>query len=581
MYIATIINCPWARLMIPMTPMMSVMPIPIRAYSPPLRTPATRVWRKTSMETPGSAEGPISGEAGRRSHRRPTSRSFHASLPVGLLPLPPLGNGENVLLLGRFLGPDGFQLPLLPLDHEGGELVLLGLLVVGDELHRAEGGHHVGRGQGIADVLRGDALRPLECVRHDVQGSVRLGAVILGVFLVLRLVLLEIVHGSGVGDGFHPQGRRVHQFGRVAGVLMELGERKSGPAADEELGIEVQFLRLAHQERRVHDVGDHVDQVGIRRLDLREHRLEVDGPLVVPLLEKNLDPELLAILLELLRAGLPEEGILEEDDGRLRLDHLLEEGDDRRRVLAGGGVDPEDVVVAALRDLVRRAGRDQEGNLELLGDGGRGGGDGTGVPPGDDGHLLLGDQLLRGGPAYVGLPGVVLEKQYELVPFDSALRVDLLGGHLEGTLLDLAELRLLAGQRQHDADLDVFGHRDGASQAQRQGNRETDNQYPLWYIHRASSFSFWSDFAGSTAPNSRESDSNTVPRRYSTAIYSGKTDLRPFGPIFPMEGLPRTVGFPQAAPMPCRIPVAVPARRRVRRYGHLFSVHLSARTPLP
>src|SRR3990172_9416016 len=146
MYIATIISCPWARLMIPMTPMMSVMPIPIRAYSPPLSTPATRVWRKTSMETPGSAEGPISGEAGRRSHPPPTPRLFSDSLLVGLFPLLPFGNGENVLLLGRFLGPDGFQLPLLPLDHEGGDLVLLGLLFVRDELDRAEGGHHeIGR----------------------------------------------------------------------------------------------------------------------------------------------------------------------------------------------------------------------------------------------------------------------------------------------------------------------------------------------------------------------------------------------------------------------------------------------------
>ena len=31
MYIASIIIWPWARLMIPITPMMSVMPIPMRA----------------------------------------------------------------------------------------------------------------------------------------------------------------------------------------------------------------------------------------------------------------------------------------------------------------------------------------------------------------------------------------------------------------------------------------------------------------------------------------------------------------------------------------------------------------------
>ena len=30
MYMATIMSCPWARLMIPMTPMIRVMPIPMR-----------------------------------------------------------------------------------------------------------------------------------------------------------------------------------------------------------------------------------------------------------------------------------------------------------------------------------------------------------------------------------------------------------------------------------------------------------------------------------------------------------------------------------------------------------------------
>ena len=64
-YIASIINCPWARLMIPMTPMMRVIPIPIRAYSPPLRIPATRVCRKTSMASPA-----LSGRCfHRRTHR--------------------------------------------------------------------------------------------------------------------------------------------------------------------------------------------------------------------------------------------------------------------------------------------------------------------------------------------------------------------------------------------------------------------------------------------------------------------------------------------------------------------------------
>src|SRR5512146_1283569 len=186
MYMATIISCPWARLMIPMTPMMSVMPIPISAYNPPFRTPATRVCRKTSMDTPGAAEEPISGEAGRRSCRHPASRVVHDSPAVGVLLLPfvPLGDGENVLLFCHFLGPHGFQLPVLPLDHVGGQLVLLGLLIVGDELDRAEGGHHVSRRQGVPHVLGRDALRSLQGVGDDIHRGVRLGPVVFGGFLV-------------------------------------------------------------------------------------------------------------------------------------------------------------------------------------------------------------------------------------------------------------------------------------------------------------------------------------------------------------------------------------------------------------
>ena len=42
-YIATIMSCPCVRLMIFMTPRMSVMPMPMRAYNPPSSNPDTSV----------------------------------------------------------------------------------------------------------------------------------------------------------------------------------------------------------------------------------------------------------------------------------------------------------------------------------------------------------------------------------------------------------------------------------------------------------------------------------------------------------------------------------------------------------
>src|SRR3989304_944985 len=76
---------------------------------------------------------------------------------------------------------------------------------------------------------------------------------------------LEAYSLAGERKRIHPQGRGVHAVRRVARALGELGEREPGPAADEHLGVDPQLLRLAHQQGGVHDVGNHVDHVGVRR----------------------------------------------------------------------------------------------------------------------------------------------------------------------------------------------------------------------------------------------------------------------------------------------------------------------------
>ena len=45
----SISSSPWAKLITRMTPKMIVRPIPISAYTPPIRMPLIRDWRKISI----------------------------------------------------------------------------------------------------------------------------------------------------------------------------------------------------------------------------------------------------------------------------------------------------------------------------------------------------------------------------------------------------------------------------------------------------------------------------------------------------------------------------------------------------
>ena len=95
---------------------------------------------------------------------------------------------------------------MLPLDHIGGQLVLIGFLVVGDEFYRAENRHQLGLTQGLLDVLGREGFGPLKHVLDHVGSRIGLGTVILGVLVVSGLKPIEVLHGPGQGQNLVPQG---------------------------------------------------------------------------------------------------------------------------------------------------------------------------------------------------------------------------------------------------------------------------------------------------------------------------------------------------------------------------------------
>jgi hypothetical protein len=110
----------------------------------------------------------------------------------------------------------------------------------------------------------------------------------------------------------------------------------------------------------------------------------------------------------------------------------------------------------------------QIGRLALFGHRGDGLRAGRGVLAHDDGLPAL-DQLLDDGARRLRLAGRILEAQYDLRTLDATRSVDLLGGHLERLLHDLAELRHLAGQRQRHHELEIGGE---GAQGQGQSKQE-------------------------------------------------------------------------------------------------------------
>src|SRR5512143_3158909 len=207
---ATIMSSPWARLMIFITPMMMVMPMPSRAYRPPRSTPDISVCSRTSSWTEDMEPFRIrNAELTSRENYTDSAQQlmitvaecgfglsfalrFSFRLPhsaLDLLPLPPRRDGKDIGRAGVGLRPYGLELPLDDLDRKGlvEVLVLVAFLVL--ELDRSVSGFDVCRLERITDCGRRPFLGPGECVRGHVQSGIGRSAVVGRIIAVVCLVL--------------------------------------------------------------------------------------------------------------------------------------------------------------------------------------------------------------------------------------------------------------------------------------------------------------------------------------------------------------------------------------------------------
>src|SRR5512147_1247822 len=133
---ATIMSSPWARLMIFITPMMMVMPMPMRAYSPPSKKPDMSVWSRTSSWTEdiehlsnsecgikilkkyGVHETELNFGNGMRIRLEFNCETFTPHSALKLLPLPPRRHGIDIGCAGVLFRPDSFELTLDDLDRQ-------------------------------------------------------------------------------------------------------------------------------------------------------------------------------------------------------------------------------------------------------------------------------------------------------------------------------------------------------------------------------------------------------------------------------------------------------------------------------
>ena len=254
------------------------------------------------------------------------------------------------------------------------------------------------------------------------------------------------------------------------------------------------MLNASHElDRLVGRSGEADDHVGAARLDRVGEADPVGKALLRPLLlEHDLDAGLgerarrevdhlvgagdLALL-----AGQPgDRGVGVEivgiDDRRL-LRHLIglhqilhQPRVGFAEVLGGVGLEIEDVLVAALVDLQRHAGRDRVEHLVLLGDRGLREGDAAGERAEQHAHLVLVDQALD--LRLAGLVGrlVVADDDARRLAEQAAVLVQEVDAELVGLLVLLAVDGEAAGQRQRRSEHHLGGREMGRS-GQQSGNQ--------------------------------------------------------------------------------------------------------------
>ena len=77
-----------------------------------------------------------------------------------------------VLGIGQILGPDELKFAVLPLDHIGGQSVLIGLLIVRGEFHWAENRHQFGFLQCLFNVFGREGFGPFEDILDHIGSRI-------------------------------------------------------------------------------------------------------------------------------------------------------------------------------------------------------------------------------------------------------------------------------------------------------------------------------------------------------------------------------------------------------------------------
>ena len=276
----------------------------------------------------------------------------------------------------------------------------------------------------------------------------------------------------------------------VGGRAKGLAPRRvrAARAVGDHLVVEAHLrVRAVHRDE-VFQVRVGHEEVGLGRRDARQERLEIRGVQLEALLDRDrkVPGVRLEVVVDSLRVVLAVLGVLRDERDLERLLQLPGRDEGRQEVHLGRGQEvhrregPEHPLAAAV-DAARARAPGNVGHAVALGHDALRLDEVRAVTADDDGHLLLGDELLDKLRALGGVGRVVEKRQLDLHRLAADVHasgvVDLLDGELRGLLVGASDLRLLAGDGQDGADLDrPVGGAGGARE--RGGGHRSGKQNP-------------------------------------------------------------------------------------------------------
>ncbi|ABA48763.1 hypothetical protein BURPS1710b_0164 [Burkholderia pseudomallei 1710b] len=358
--------------------------------------------------------------------------------------------------LRRLLAADALQgLPfaLLDLVHRDAAVPQVALRVIRDVRRRHA--RHVGLREQRQILRRVRRVRLLHRAEHRHRAVVRIRRVRLHVFAEALLVLVRVRLAAGHFGERQAGERSDRAFGRVARDLQE-GRRVHHLAAHQRRR-DAERLHLLGHRRGLRIRAAVVDEVRLRRLELRQDRLEVDSLVVREFTIDDRRARRLRRLLELVGKALAVSGAIVDDRDLLHAEILHRERARDRALLRVGRHHPEGRLVALRRVLGRRRHRDlRDARVRVDA---RSRNRRARVEVAEHALDAVVDELLRDRRAGARVGLIVLRVEHELhrLAADRRLRrVDVLDREHDPVLHILAVVRLRARHRRGKADLDVI-----------------------------------------------------------------------------------------------------------------------------